>query len=55
MPPFIPKRTRTELASPAAPGGRHAQIVKIAVPLLGNGLSPEAGRDGHGGGMMPKM
>ncbi len=42
IPPFVPKRTRTELASPAAPGGRHAQIIKIAVPLIGNGLSPEA-------------
>jgi hypothetical protein len=42
IPPFVPKRTRTELASPAAPGGRHSQIVKIAVPLIGNGLSPEA-------------
>jgi hypothetical protein len=41
-PPSIPPRTRAELASPAAPGSRHAQMVKIAVPLIGNGLSPEA-------------
>jgi hypothetical protein len=40
--PFIPPRTRMELSSPAAPGGRHAQMVKVAVPLIGNGLSPEA-------------
>jgi hypothetical protein len=40
--PFIPPRTRMELASPAAPGSRHAQMVKVAVPLIGNGLSPEA-------------
>jgi len=40
--PFVPPRTRMELSSPAAPGGRHAQMVKIAVPLIGNGLSPEA-------------
>jgi hypothetical protein len=41
-PSSIPPRTRAELASPAAPGSRHAQMVKIAVPLIGNGLSPEA-------------
>jgi hypothetical protein len=40
--PFVPPRTRTELSRPAAPGGRHVQMVKIAVPLIGNGLSPEA-------------
>jgi hypothetical protein len=40
--PFIPPRTRLELACPAAPGSRHAQMVKVAVPLIGNGLSPEA-------------
>jgi hypothetical protein len=40
--PFVPPRTRMELSSPAAPGGRHAQMVKVAVPLIGNGLSPEA-------------
>ena len=40
--PFIPPRTRAELASPAAPGSRHAQMVKLALPLIGNGLSPEA-------------
>jgi hypothetical protein len=38
----IPERTRAELACPAMPGGRHAQIVRLALPLIGNGLSPEA-------------
>jgi hypothetical protein len=41
-PAFIPPRTSAELASPAAPGGRHAQMVKTALPLIGNGLSPDA-------------
>jgi len=40
--PFIPARTRAELASPAAPGSRHGQMIRVAVPLIGNGLSPEA-------------
>ena len=38
----IPRRTQLELANPAAPGGRHAQMITIAVPLIGDGLSPEA-------------
>jgi hypothetical protein len=41
-PPFIPPRTRAELASPAAPGDRHKQMVDIAVPLIGNGMAPQA-------------
>src|SRR5260370_11457718 len=40
--PFIPPRTRAELVSPAPPGQRHEQMKKIAVPLIGNGLTPEA-------------
>ena len=40
--PFIPARTRAELAMPASPGGRHGQMIRVAVPLIGNGLSPEA-------------
>jgi len=39
---FIPERTRAELAMPAAPGARHCQMIRVAVPLIGNGLSPEA-------------
>lgn len=38
----IPLYTRAELSNPAAPGGRHAQMVKIALPLIGSGLSPKA-------------
>lgn len=38
----IPPRTRGELASPAPRGQRHEQMKKIAVPLIGNGLTPEA-------------
>ena len=40
--PFIPPRTRAELVSPAPPGQRHEQMKKIAVPLIGNGLTAEA-------------
>ena len=39
---FIPPRTLAEIASPAAPGERHAQAMRVAVPLIGNGLSPDA-------------
>src|ERR1700690_3206794 len=41
-PLYIPPRTQAELASPAAPGGRHEQMIRVAMPLIGNGLSPEA-------------
>ena len=41
---FIPPRTRAELSSPAPPGGRHGQMQKIVLPLLGGGLTPEAVR-----------
>ena len=40
--PSIPPRTRAELLSPAVPGGRHGQMIKIALALIGNGLSAEA-------------
>lgn len=40
--PFIPPRTRAELASPAPPGQRHEQAMKIALSLLGQGFVPEA-------------
>jgi hypothetical protein len=40
--PFIPPRTREELASPAPPGHRHEQIKNVVLPLLANGLSAQA-------------
>ena len=40
--PFIPPRTRAELVSPAPRGQRHEQMKKIAMPLIGNGLTLEA-------------
>ena len=40
--PFVPPRTRAELSSPAPPGGRHGQMLKLVLPLLGAGLSGEA-------------
>jgi hypothetical protein len=40
--PFIPPRTRAELVSPAPRGQRHEQMKKIAMPLIGNRLTPEA-------------
>jgi hypothetical protein len=40
--PFIPPRTREEIHSPALPGQRHEQALKIAVSLLGQGLSADA-------------
>jgi hypothetical protein len=40
--PFIPPRTRAELAWPAARGQRHEQMKKIVLPLLGAGLAPQA-------------
>jgi hypothetical protein len=41
-PPFIPPRTRAEIASPAPRGQRHEQMKKVILPLLGAGLAPEA-------------
>jgi hypothetical protein len=40
--PFIPPRTRAELVSPAPRGQRHEQMKKIALSLIGNGLTPES-------------
>jgi hypothetical protein len=40
--PFIPPRTRIELSSPAPRGQRHEQMLKLVLPLLGAGLTPEA-------------
>ena len=40
--PHIPNRTRLELAQPAPSGLRHAQAVKIAASLAGQGLPADA-------------
>jgi hypothetical protein len=40
--PFIPRRTRAEIQNPAPPGQRHRQAIRIALSLIGQGLSPEA-------------
>jgi hypothetical protein len=40
--PFIPPRTRAELASPAPRGHRHEQMRTLVLPLLAAGLSREA-------------
>jgi hypothetical protein len=40
--PFIPPRTRAEIASPAPLGQRHEQMKKVILPLLGAGLTPQA-------------
>jgi hypothetical protein len=40
--PYIPPSTRRELATPAPIGQRHEQIKKIVIPLIANGLSPNA-------------
>ena len=40
--PFIPRRTRAQLASPAPIGQRHEQIKRVVLPLLGAGLTPDA-------------
>lgn len=41
-PPYIPPATRKKLLNPAKPGGRHQQMIAIALSLLGNGFYPEA-------------
>lgn len=38
----VPPSTFREIVDPASPGYRHSQAVKIAVSLIGQGLSPEA-------------
>jgi len=40
--PHIPDKTRIELASPAPPGQRHAQMVKVVCSLVGQGFALEA-------------
>ncbi len=40
--PYIPRRTREEMCNPAPPGHRHHQALKIAISLIGQGLSPNA-------------
>jgi hypothetical protein len=40
--PFIPRRTRVELASPAAPGGRHEQARRIIFSLVAQGFCGDA-------------
>lgn len=40
--PYIPKKTAEEMGAPEAPGGRHAQMIRIALSLLGNGMTDEA-------------
>lgn len=39
---FIPPKTLAEMNGHHAPGERHAALFKIAIPLIGNGLSPES-------------
>ena len=41
-PPYIPRATREKLLNPTKPGGRHNQMIAIALSLLGNGFYPEA-------------
>jgi len=40
--PFIPRRTRVELASPAVPGGRHEQARRIIFSLVAQGFCVDA-------------
>jgi hypothetical protein len=40
--PYIPHKTRLELATPARVGQRHEQIKKIVIPLIANGLNSDA-------------
>jgi hypothetical protein len=40
--PYIPGKTRAELAAPAPVGQRHEQIKKIVIPLIANGFNPDA-------------
>lgn len=41
-PLYIPPATCEKMLNPAKPGGRHNQMIAIALGLLGNGLHPEA-------------
>jgi len=40
--PYIPAKTIEELSASHPTGTRHAAMIKIAVPLIGNGVAPEA-------------
>lgn len=40
--PFIPAATQAEMLAAHPPGTRHAAMFKIAIPLLGNGMAPDA-------------
>lgn len=40
--PYIPQKTMSEMQSSHPPGSRHAAMFKIAIPLIGNGMSPAA-------------
>jgi hypothetical protein len=40
--PFIPPRTRAQLASPAPCGQRHEQMKNVVLPLIAAGFAPEA-------------
>jgi KaiC/GvpD/RAD55 family RecA-like ATPase len=42
--PYIPQKTLAEMSSSHPPGTRHAAMFQIAMPLLGNGMAPEAVR-----------
>ena len=41
-PPYIPAKTAERLNGHAPKGTRHSEAMSIALPLLGNGLSPQA-------------
>ena len=40
--PYIPRRTRNEIQEPAPVGQRHEQARRIALSLIGQGITPEA-------------
>lgn len=40
--PFIPPKTAAKIAAPALPGTRHKAALEIAIPLIGQGFSPNA-------------
>jgi len=40
--PYIPKKTLAEMQNGHAPGTRHAAMFQIAIPLIGNGMHPDA-------------
>lgn len=40
--PYIPPKTAEEMAAAHPPGTRHAAMFKVAIPLLGNGMSKDA-------------